>query len=181
MLELYSHGFGIFCLSKVFNFASTELQFNQFAYSQLMYEKGLSKVHQNDQGKLIFFFSEQIFSLFPCFISVVFPSSTTCYPNDLCSRVLAAVILRCVCSRYTVQVLWLCSSAPYVSSLTSAERQPLQKETVLAALICSLEEFVSSSYLQRKPLKMSLLTLALKNTLKNVPCHYPSALSSSSF
>lgn len=121
MLELYSHGFGIFCLSKVFNFASTELQFNQFAYSQLMYEKGLSKVHQNDQGKLIFFFSEQIFSLFPCFISVVFPSSTTCYPNDLCSRVLAAVILRCVCSRYTVQVLWLCSSAPYVSSLTSAE------------------------------------------------------------
>lgn len=71
MFELYSNGFGIFCLFKVFNSASTELQFNQFVYLQLMYEKRLSNVHQNDEQK-IDFFSESIFLNF-CILFLLFP------------------------------------------------------------------------------------------------------------
>lgn len=68
------------------------------------------------------------------------------------------------------RTLQLCSLAP------CWRRQVFQKETV--ALICSLEEPVSLHFLQRKPLDMSLLTLPLQNTLKNVACHCPSDLTS---
>lgn len=61
----------------------------------------------------------------------------------------------------------LCRYFGYAAWLPAeGERQALQKETI--ALIGSLEEPISLHFLQRKPLEISLLTLPIQNTLKNV-------------